>query len=112
MKRKHIVTAAFGSGVLSIALGLGLNALSVSSASASCNYVNGNPAANCGAAASDYFNKTVNNQSSSYQDVTKRVDTLKDVLKECGGCAMDTVKQGMDNITTNPDPQSSSDPQQ
>jgi len=71
----------------------------VRKAAAACNY-NSDAVQNCNDAVHDYFNKTINNQSSSYNDVTKRVDSARDTLRECYNCAVDKVDSAVNSSTS------------
>jgi hypothetical protein len=69
-----------------------------SAANAACNYSSADAGKNCKDAVDDYWNKTRNHQGSSYQDVEKRVETLKDTLRECKDCTMDRLESQVNQI--------------
>lgn len=88
----------------SVILTLSALLLASSAAYADCNYNKSNVAANCQAAIHDYFTNTQNNQSGSYEDVQKRVDSAKDVLKECTSCGVSTLQDQINSVTTTQSP--------
>lgn len=79
-------------------LAISLAILLVGSVEAECRH-DPDPLKNCEDAVSDWWNENSSHQSQSAEDVQHRTEGLKDTLRECTDCAMDTVQSGANNAS-------------